>query len=79
MIQLGVPQAGVLDCYPNGYGDKDFEGVLTITSVTDGDIRGEAQGDGTCSVHPNNDFIEMLQKRTVSIRMRFRAVRVTSW
>jgi hypothetical protein len=76
MIESRVPQAGVLDCYPNGYGDKDFEGVLTITSVTDSDIRGEAQGDGTCSIHPHEDF-ESRQTAAVSIRMRFRAVRET--
>ena len=33
IVQLGAPQADELDCYPNSYGDKAFEGVLIIASV----------------------------------------------
>jgi hypothetical protein len=75
IVQLGAaPQQDELDCYPNGYGDKDFEGVLTITSVTANEIEGEAQGDGTCSRHPHSE-IEPMRSAAVSVRIRFRAMR----
>jgi hypothetical protein len=76
IIQLGAPQADELDCYPNGYGDKDFEGVLTITSVTAEAIEGEARGSGTCSRHPHSE-IEPMGSATVSVQVRFRAERET--
>ncbi len=76
IIQLGAPQADELDCYPNGYGDKDFEGVLTITSVTAEAIEGEAEGSGTCSRHPYSE-IEPMGSAAVSVRVRFRAERAT--
>ncbi len=76
IVQLGLPQEDELDCYANGAGDKDFEGVLTITSVTDSDIRGEAQGNGTCSRHPHSE-VEPMGQAVVSVRIRFRAVRGT--
>jgi len=74
IVQLGAPQEDELDCYPNSYGDKDFDGVLTITSVTDNEIQGEAQGNGTCNRHPHSE-VEPMQPAAVSVRIRFRAVR----
>jgi hypothetical protein len=74
IVQLGAPQADELDCYPNGYGDKDFAGVLTITAVTTDEIEGEAEGTGTCSRHPHSE-IEPMGSASVSIRIRFRAER----
>jgi hypothetical protein len=76
IVQLGAPQEDELDCYANGYGDKDFDGVLTITSVTDSDIQGEAQGSGTCNRHPHSE-VEPMQPAAVSVRIRFRAMRGT--
>lgn len=76
IVQLGAPQQDELDCYPNGYGNKAFDGVLTITAVTAGDIAGEAQGTGTCSRHPHSETVPM-RSAVVSIRVRFRAVRQT--
>jgi len=77
IFQLGfVPQVDELDCYPNGYGDKGFEGILTITSITATEIEGEAQGQGSCSRHPHSE-IEPMGSAVVSARVRFRAVRET--
>ena len=75
IVQLGVPDYE-LDCYPTGTGGEDFEGVLSITS-TDSDIRGEAQGNGTCSLRPRT-AVGPVRQAAVSVRMRFRAVRSTS-
>ena len=76
IVQLGAPKEDELDCYPNSYGDKDFEGVLTFSSVTDSEIHGEAQGEGTCTRHPHSE-VEPMHAAVVSIRIRFRAVRGT--
>ena len=77
IVQLGAPQADELDCYPNSYGDKAFEGVLIIASVTASDVQGEANGTGTCSRHPHSE-IEPMQSAAVSVRVRFRAVKESS-
>ncbi len=74
IVQLGAPQVDELDCYPSGYGTKDFQGVLTIASVTASDIQGEARGDGTCSRHPHSELAPM-HSAVVSVRVRFRAAR----
>lgn len=76
IVQLGAPQQDELDCYANGYGDKDFDGVLTITAVTASDIEGEAQATGVCSRHPHSETMPM-GSETVSIRLRFRAAKGT--
>ncbi|MBP2670851.1 MAG: hypothetical protein H6Q85_917, partial [candidate division NC10 bacterium] len=77
IVQLGAPQADELDCYPNSYGDKAFEGMLIIASVTASDVQGEANGTGTCSRHPHSE-IEPMQSAAVSVRVRFRAVKESS-
>jgi len=74
IVQLGAPNEDELDCYGNGYGDKDFEGVLTITAVTGDEIQGETQGSGMCSRHPHSE-IEPMRSVAVTVRVRFRAVR----
>lgn len=76
IIQLGAPQADELDCYANGYGEKDLDGTLTITAVTESDIQGDVQGSGVCSRHPHSE-VEPMQSETVSVRVRFRAVKGT--
>lgn len=76
IVQLGAPQEDELDCYPNGHGDKEFEGVLTLTSVTADEIEGDAQGSGICSRHPHSEM-EPMGSAAVSVRVRFRAERVT--
>lgn len=74
IIQLGAPGLDELDCYPNSYGTKDFQGLLTITTVTAGEIAGEAEGSGICSRHPHSE-IEPMTSASVTIRMRFSATR----
>ena len=76
IVQLGAPQADELDCYPNGYGDKAFEGQLTITAMSSNDVQGTAEGNGTCSRHPHSEIAPM-GALTVTTRIRFRAVRET--
>lgn len=75
IVQLGAAQADELDCYGNGYGTKNFDGVLTITSVTADDIEGEAEGTGTCSRHPHGE-VSPMGSMSVSVHVRFRAARV---
>jgi hypothetical protein len=76
IVQLGAPQADELDCYPNGSGNKNFHGSLTITAVTGSDIQGEATGTGTCSRHPHSE-VGPMRSAAVSVRVRFRASRGT--
>jgi len=76
IVQLGAPQADELDCYANGYGDKAFEGHLTITAMSSSDIQGTAEGSGTCSRHPHSEIAPM-GAANVTVRIRFRAVRQT--
>jgi hypothetical protein len=74
IVQLGAPQADELDCYGNGYGDKAFEGHLTITAMSSNDIQGTAEGSGTCSRHPHSEIAPM-GAANVTVRIRFRAVK----
>lgn len=75
IVQLGAAGADELDCYANGYGSKNFEGVLTITSVTADDVEGEAEGTGICSRHPHSETTPM-DALQVTVRVRFRAAMV---
>ena len=73
IVQLGAQQTDELDCYPNGYGDKAFQGRLTITAMSSSDVQGAAEGNGTCSRHPQSGTAPM-SALTVTVRIRFRAV-----
>lgn len=77
VMQLGAAQADELDCYANDYGQKDFDGTLTLVTVTDHELQGEAQGSGVCSRHPHSE-VEPMKAATVSVRVRFRAMKTAA-